>query len=344
MRPTRLLIGGGVLVVAIAAGLVAASWLTTPGVVAPIATGPSDSPPPLAFAKLDGPSRALAEGLSTGEVVTASLFARDDDRVAEITKRARNAGLKVEPTGGEEPLVTVTGAHEAILELATLSPVAAVQLHEDMRAMRLVAEPLPPGWSMPVPGLPYADAGIPLDPARITAPPDRRAALLAALAGLVVTIDGQPYPELVASGACSGEPATDCWVRLEGTSVKDSDLLDVWPIHASVATGWLAMFDRGDPPMFHAVPRRLGREAERIARMDEAALERIREYQWIPYFAWNPTQPGTVEIGYGRVCGGGFGGPHVASLLQGPIAEDGGCYEYLTVTVDVAAGQVIGMR
>jgi hypothetical protein len=344
MRPVRLLVGGGAFVLAVAASLIATGLLATPGLVAPVTPVPTGSSPPRAFFKLDGPSRELAESLSPGEVVTASFFARDDEQVAEITRRARKAGLKVEPTGGEKPQVTVTGAHEAILELATLAIVGAGRLQEDIRAMRLIAAPIEPGWSMPVPGLPYADAGLTLDPGRMPVPPDRRAALLAALAGLVETIDGQPYADLAVDGACSGEPVTDCWVYLDGAGVKGSERTDRWPIHASVATGWFAVFDRGDPPTFRAVPRWLGREAERIARADQPALERIRAYAWIDYIAWNPTVPGVIEIGYGRTCGGGLGSAHMASLDHGPVAEDGTCEEFLTITVDLAGGRVVGIR
>jgi hypothetical protein len=343
MRPTRVLIGGGVLILAVATSLAATALLIAPGPGVPSGASPTDSPAPLAFSKLDGPSRALAESLLPGEVVSASLFSGNDDRLAEITARARKAGLTVEPAGGDEPQVTVTGPHEAILELATLAIIGATRLHEDLRAMRPIAASLQPGWSMPVPGRPYADGGLPIDPGRIVVPPDLRAAMLAALAGLIETVDGRPYGNLTAEGSCA-EPITDCWVYLEGAGVKGSERVDHWPIHASVATGWLAMFDRGDPPVFRAVPRWLGREAERIARADESALDRIRDYERVEYIAWNPTAPGVIEVGYARTCGGGLGSAHVASLDRGPVAEDGPCDEYLTITVDVGGGRVVAVR
>ncbi len=344
MRAIRLLTGGGAFVLAVAASLTATGLLTTPAPVTPDGPDPSKSAPPLAFSKLDGPSRALADSLTPGEVVTARLFARGDEQVAEIAKRGRNAGLDVQPSGGEEPQVTVTGEHAAILELATLAIVGSVRLQEDVRAMRLIAAPLEQGWSMPIAGLPYADAGLPLNSGAIAVPPDQRAMLLGSLASLVETIDGQPYAGLAITGACSDDPVTDCWVYLEGANVKGSERLDRWPVHASVQTGWFVGFDRGDPPTFRAVPRWLGREAERIARTDGPALEQIRGYEWLDFIGWNPTLPGVIEVGYRRTCGGGLGNAHVASLDRGPVAEDGGCDEFLTVAVDVAEGRVVAIR
>jgi hypothetical protein len=339
----RLVVAVGVLLV-IVGGLIVATLLISPAPGLAVAASPTSTPPPASFSKLDGPSRELAEDLGPGEKVTAALLVRDDEAVATLASDAREAGLTVEPAGGERSQVTVTGPHEDVLALTSLPIVGSARLTEDLSALRVLAAPLEPGRPFPVSGRPYVE-GLPIDPMSIPIPADRLAGMLGTLAEQVVTIDGQPYPDLLVDGNCNGEPViSECYIDFEGATVRGGDRRDRWPIHSSVRTGWFPAVDPANPPTLRAVPRWLAREAERIARTDEATLEQIRHYTWVADFGWIPADAKLIEVRYLRTCPGGLGQIQVASLAGGPVADHGVCVESVTVTVDVVTKRVVPLR
>lgn len=293
--------------------------------------------------KLDPASRALAAGLEPGEVVTVTLFTGTDERAVAMARRVREAGFEPGAAGGEVPHVSVAGPHEPLVALAAASLVTSASLDEVMTALRPVAAPLEAGRTVPLPGLAYAETGLPVDPATLAVPPNLRTQLLGGLAQAVTTIDGAPYADVVFEAGCSGEPdPVDCAIVLVGAAVRGSERVDRWGLHAGKDSGWIAAFDRTDPPTFGAVPRWLGREAERIARSDGATLEAIRRFDRIDGFAWNPAAPGVIEVAYARSCAGLD--VQLASLSDGRLADDGvGCEEYLRVSVDVPGARVLGL-
>ena len=337
----RLVVALGVLMVVIG-GLVVATLLVGPAAGSALglrSADPSQLPPGLA--KLDAPSRALSEELDPGEVVTATLMAGTDQRSVLISRRARELGLEAS-TLGDRPQVAVTGPLESVLEVSALVVVSGGYLSEDTRALRSVAAPLGPERSLPLAGSPYRDEELPVDSALITVPAAQRTALIAQLADMIITIDGRPYAQVWVEGSC--DDALTCYVTLQGASVAGGEQRDYWPLRASPSTGWFGIVDPANPPVLGAVPRWLGREAERIARSDPGALARIREFDSIAGFAWEPATPGLIEVRYVGSCA--TGGRHVASLAIGPIADTGdvGCEQTLVVGVDVAGGRVLAIR
>lgn len=296
-----------------------------------------------AIAKLDPESRELALAIPSAESVDATYIAADRIRAEAVAAAARSAGLEPHVSIGEDATVSMFGPIDRILALLSNPSVGRAEIREDTRALRPAAAPLAAGWSMPVPGRPYAGDTLPVDPTDVLIPAQRRAFLFATVADLVVTIDGAPYDRLRAEGTCGGGQAPECQLYLYGLTAGAPFAFDTWSIHATAAMGWLARIDPGDGPYLAGIPRWLAREAERIARDDPAASHDLAAYSSILGFTWDPARPGVISVTYGRDCVTSAD-RRVASLGALPFADTGECIDILTVVVDVGTAKVVDVR
>jgi hypothetical protein len=302
---------------------------------------PSRSPVAPGFEKLDAASHALAMELEPNEIATVSLYTGTDERAIGLARRVREAGFEPGAIGGERPHLSVVGPHEPLIALAASALVTRATVAEESSALRPVSALLGPDRALPSPGLAYAGTGFPDDLATRAVPANLRVQLLAALAQTVTTIDGDPYRDLVFEASCSGEPEpVDCAIAVSGAIAQGVEQRDRWLLHAGAETGWLPAFDPANAPILQAIPRWLGREAERIARSDPAALTVIRGFDRIDGFSWDPAAASVIDVRYSRSCAGLE--RDLASIVGGPLASDG-CIEFLRVRVDVGAGLILGL-
>jgi hypothetical protein len=317
---------------AIALVLVACGTQPVPSVapqsVEPIAT--IEALAPAGLGKLDPPSRALVEELNPNEWARAELSTNAE---AQVRLLAVQAGLQVTPGFPNGP-VGILGPLPAILRVASDAAVAGVVMHEDERALRVISPPLPANTVLPVPAQPYGALHLVVPPEQRGGdiPAGRRAALMAALEKEITTIDGAPYSDVQSDESCEPKPVT-CRVALIGQR-ENANLLartDSWEAHLLVApTGvqtWVV--DLGAS----SLPRWLAREAERIARSDQAAAAVIAGYSTVSTFRWASGGNLVIFVEYARSrpcrAGGGIG--------LGPSD----CTDALTVIVDPVAGTVL---
>jgi hypothetical protein len=333
---------GGALTVAVAAAVaLAAAGCGTAASPALSSAPPSvealptvEPVPPAVLAKLPAESRALLEQLDGAEWARADLTVTAD---APVRRLATEAGLRVMPgiDTGQVLVMSVLGPARAILRVAADAAVEGVVMHEDERAQRVVAPPLPPNTVLPVPGQPYVGRALVIPPEQRAGdiPAGRRAALMAALEKEVTTIDGEPYLDLQSSESCEPAPAM-CRLAVIGQR-QNANLLaqaDSWEAHLLVApTGvqtWVV--DMGAS----SLPRWLAREAERIARTDPATAAVIAGYTTISTFRWASGGNLVIFVEYSRTrpCQAGGGG-----IGLGPLE----CTDVLTVAVDPVAGTVV---
>ena len=88
-----------------------------------------------------------------------------------------------------------------------------------------------------------------------------------------------------------------------------------------------------------AMPRPLAREAERVARADNAAAARIAAYTSISAFTWAPGPPLQISVVYVRPCQitGQAESRLTASIgFRIDLADTGSCLDVLAVRVDMA--------
>ena len=293
--------------------------------------------------KLDADAKRLVVTLGPNETVRATLQAGTADRAIRVADRARSQGLDPITTDEDRPSVVVTGARSTILALGSMVAVSRVSLEEDTRADR----PVPPSMARPVaipdPGTPYDAGGLPRDAIDLADLGTHRASMLAGLPETIVTIDGQPYERLHLESQCDSEA---CQLVLVGQGAGSTSYGDRWAFRGVPAGGWIGVLDPGDPPTLTSVPRRLEREAERIARDDAAGAAAIRTMDTIGDPTWDPSTPGLVTLSYQSACGCcGGGGP---APLEGQLADQNpgpaGCVGGLRIVVDVGAGRVVAIR
>jgi hypothetical protein len=310
--------------------------------------GDSASPPsapafdPAGLAKLDEPSRELLAVLEPGEWGQAYVDPIDLDRAVVV---ARAAGFKVADPGGPADALHLTGPVEAIIRLAADPSVRLVTLDENQRASRTVAMPLPAEAPLPVPRQPYRGQALPMV-AGIDLEPARAAPLLAALGRSIVTIDGGPFLRLVGNTSC--EPPTEpvlCNATITGwrTAANGFATTDDWSATEVKAGGPDHVVK---PLTLAAIPRPFTREAERIARADNAASARIAAYTSISMFTWAPGPPLQISVIYVRPCQvtGQAGSRLTASVeFRVDLADTGSRLDVLSVRVDVAARRVVAI-
>jgi hypothetical protein len=308
----------------------------------PVVFDPRLSPAEVnALAKIDAESRWLAVVLEPDEIVTAAYFVADTARATVVAEHASDAGLDAQVIGDLDAEVRATGPRRVLLEIASLAVVSRFSLEEDHRAERPLAPPLDRPLIVPQPGLPYAGTGVPVGPLELEELGAREAVMVAALGGVVVTIDGRPYTETQVTGSCAGQA---CVVALYGRT-HGSPSQDVWSIQGSPSNGLNARIDPADPPMLHSVPRWLVREAERISRADPAVTAELAEGDMFGEASWDPNAAGLIALRYVVACGccgsvdDGLTG-HLADHNGGPA----GCGGDLTVIVDVDHAHVVGLR
>lgn len=308
----------------------------------PVVFDPRLSPPEVnALTKIDVESRWLAVVLEPDEIVTASYFVADTARATVVADRAADAGLDAQVIGDLDAEVRVTGPRRLLLEIASLAVVSRFYLEEDHRADRPLAAPLDRPLVVPQPGLPYLGTGVPVGQRDLEDLGARGAAMVAALEGVVVTIDGRPYAETHVTGSCAGQA---CVVTLYGRT-HGSPSEDVWSIQGSPSAGLNARIDAADPPMLHSIPRWLVREAERIARSDPDVMAEIAMGDLFGEASWDPNAAGLIALHY--VAGCGCCGS-VNDRLAGHLADHNGgpadCGGELTVIVDVGHASLVGLR
>jgi hypothetical protein len=339
----RILAAAGGLLVAIGVGAVVA-LLSQPGAAAPAPYRPvSDLTPAerAVLGKLDRNSRPVAEALLSNDLVSATYVTGDARRAALVVDRARALGLEATVEDEERRTVRVSGTRSTTLVLAGLPVVNLVFLEENDRVDRPLAAPLPRPLVVPQPGTPYRILGLPADGGGLSDLGNRRATILAGLADVVVTIDGQPYADVEWAHAC--DPG-ECSVALAGRPAGGV-ARDQWAVHGSEPGGWIGRALPDDPPVLLGVPRWLTREAERIARTDPAAEAAIAAFDWIGETTWDPAAPGVITLYYLSACG-------CCGLLDDPLAaqvaeadpDPGACAPGLQVSVDVGAGRVVAIR
>ncbi len=299
--------------------------------------GPTDSPPPIdplptavadpALAKLDPTSRELLAVVERGELIEAVVEVADAADLVAWAKRRGGRGDVLSPDAAF--VVVERGLIAALLR----NPgVRGANLAEDLRADRPIAAERPV-VALPTPGSPYAGRPLPDGPELAEMPDERRAPLLAALGNAIVTIDGQPYRELVIGGHCQLDL---CHVSATGRVRAAGDVFDGWLMGGYANRGWLPTLSRSGTQL-GGVPRPLARAAEWIARNDRPTARAIGRYDSISSIRWEPASPGVIEIAYQAEC--------TATSRAAPpgtkVAEDGVCIDMLLVRVDVASGIVV---
>jgi hypothetical protein len=297
---------------------------------------------PAGLAKLDAPSRGLLAVLDPGEWSQAYVDPTDLQR-AVIAARA--AGFTVPDPGGPTDALHLTGPVEAIVRLAADPSIRLVTLEEDQRASRTVAPPLPADAVLPVPGQAYRGQPLPVVPADLE--PARAAPLLAGLGRSIVTIDGRPFVRIEAGLGC--EPPTEpvlCHLAITGwrTAANGFATSDEWSA---------TELQRGGPQpvvesvMLGAIPRPFAREAERVARADDAAAPRIADYTSIGTFSWAPGPPLEIAVNYVRPCRttSRAGTRLTASVgLTVNLTDTSTCIDVLSVRVDMTTRKVVAIQ
>jgi hypothetical protein len=279
-------------------------------------------------AVLDAASRDLLTVVDPQESIEAEIHTPDRTGVAAA---ARSRGLTVLDIALDH--VLVLGPVQPILQLiADVHPVS-VALAEDSRADRWLPARRP-DVAVPTPGSPYVNRRLVADLTRVAIPEGRRDTMLRSLAGLLVTIDGEPYARIELSGNCEPSQPPSCSISFSGSSRGAGPRADVVGISASAATNWIAQLNDGGGQL-GSVPRPLLRAAEWIARHDEKAAAEIARYSSCCGATWFQPQPGLIELYYTRPCSTGAAAP------DSVVASTGDCLEALPVIVDLRTGSVV---
>ena len=328
MRPvTRLLLA---VVVAGGCGSLDQTSPATPGGFREL---PAPTPAPgsslaIALDKLDPSSRALADLIDPDEIVDARIDTGDAVNVLGDVRAGGGTAHLVSDT-----IVLTRAPFEVVVAALTRIDVASGSIAEDLRAGRHLPAALP-DVSVGGSGNPYADMNLALDVGvdAVAIPPVRLQPMLAALRGGIQTFDGRPYRALAFDGTCGPE---SCDLTATGSVESASpDATDVWAVHAAAVNGWVPTAGPGDRQLF-AIPRRVARAAEWIARSQPELARRIATYDRIGGFAWEPGDPILIRIDYQRACPGG------AAPAGAGLASDKVCLDTLDVVVDVRSGAVV---
>ena len=253
--------------------------------------------------------------------------------VDDLRTSATTAGLTVEVA--DRTTMTIEGPIDPILTLLRSAPVTTVWVSDPIEAMRPIPE-VRPVVDLPAAGRPYEGSGFAAgDLGAVTIPSPQREPMLRSLAAAIVTIDGQPYARLQIEGGCHGEPdvGLSCDANAVGFAFAAGQHEDSLAIAGNAKAGFLAVPLRGSV-MRTSVPRPIVRDAEWIARHDEATLAKIRTYQAFGWSAWDPAWRGRITLAYQRPC-------RAAAAPGRALADTGDCFDTLTVVVDLASATVI---
>ena len=281
-------------------------------------------------AVLDASSRDLLTVVDPEESLEAEIHAPD---LTGVAAAARSRGFTVLDVALDH--VLVLGPVRPILQLIGDVHPTSVALAEDSRAGRWLPV-LRPDVAVPTPGSPYLDRPLVADMKAVAIPDLQRDALLRSLAGLLVTIDGEPYARIELGGSCDPGQPPSCGIGFTGFSRGAANRADVLGISATAATGWIPQLNDGG--QLGSVPRPLLRAAEWIARHDDKAAAAIARYASCCGATWFEPQPGWIELWYGRPCSNGIAPPDAL------VAATGVCLEGLLVTVDLRAGTVVRIQ
>jgi hypothetical protein len=281
-------------------------------------------------AVLDPASRDLLTVVDPEESLEAEIRTVDTTGVAAA---ARSRGFTVLDVALDH--VLVLGPVRPILELIADVHPTSVALAEDSRAGRWLPV-LRPTIAVPTPGRPYVDRPLVADVSAVQIEDALRDALLRSLAGLLVTIDGQPYARIELTGGCEPGPPRSCGIGFTGFSRGAATRADVLGISATAATGWIPQLSADG--QLGSVPRPLLRAAEWIARHDDHAAAEIARYTSCCGATWFEPQPGWIELWYSRPCSSALAPPGAI------VASTGECFEGLLVTVDLRAGTVVRIQ
>jgi hypothetical protein len=296
---------------------------------------------PAALAKLDPDSRDLALVIDRGEWVDSTLQSTNGPMVADV---ARARGFVPTAAAGNPDDVNVRGPIEDVLALLDQPRVLNANLVEDRSALRSVAAPLSPDVSIPSSGRPYVGFAITPTRGAFVGPPERSRAMMASAALIIESIDGRPYPSLEIDGWCDEDTRpVRCYLQVVGASPESGGRgTDSWSAMTTAATGWAIDPTAEVNRILEAVPRRLGREAERIARSDAPTLAAIETFETMFGFAWDPATPGIVTVQYTRDCPTAGLSGRLAMAVPRVFADTGVCLDLLRVRVDLATDSVVG--
>ncbi len=274
---------------------------------------------------------ALLDVADPGETIRATIIRSTDP--AGVAADAPGLGLTIE-SDGPVP-IEVSGAPAAIRRLIADPRLLQVELSEDTRPTRPLADPWPPGTALPKPGRPYPQGfgAIPLRAVGQPMPADAQAALLASLAPHVETIDGRPYDGATLELDCAGPER--CYVTFNGWFDAGWGF-DQWSVELRAEGATWRAGPMGVRVQRGAMPRAVFREAERLIRADPEARRRLRQALFIGEGAWDPDRPGVITVQYwlpfGAFASGRAG--HTAAIEQ----------TELRITVDLATGRVLSYR
>jgi hypothetical protein len=277
---------------------------------------------------LDPTSRDLLTVVEPEEDIEATLTVADASRVVEA---ATATGLRARVVSDD--MAFVAGPIGTVLEFAAEAQPTAIHVDEDRRANRWLPS-TEPTIQVPTSGSPYRLVQLQVDRSDLKMSPELQVPLLQLLAVSIVTVDGAPYDRIEVSGECSGRQPS-CALNATGSSRAAGGRLDQYLVLSDAATN---VAPHVDSRLLGAVPRRLTRAAEWLARHDPPASAAIAAFDDWNDAQWDPGQPGRIELTYTRPCTGSV------RPSDRQMAETGECLDILAVTVDLASGLVSSIQ
>jgi hypothetical protein len=291
---------------------------------------PSSAPAAAMDSLLDPPSRDLLTVIEPEESIEATI---QTDNAIAVVATARGRSLAAQNVATDQ--VVVRGPVRPVLQLVADANPTSVTLADDSRVDRWLPA-VRPRVDIPDPGSPYRDRPLVADLTAVAIPDERRAAMVRALAGLLVTIDGAPYARVALSGGCDPRPAMSCAISFLGFTRGAASRADELGVTAGAATLWIPqLVDKGQ---LGSVPRPLLRAAEWSARHNATAAAAIARFTQCCGARWFLPQPGLIELSYLRRC------PNSLEPAGSGVATTGDCRQALHVMVDLRTATIIRIQ